>query len=435
MAEASALRVNQKVWIIQGDYKGKEAVVLGPVDDQGRVVTVPDDQPNRRKVLIGVHGLHNDDGSPFETYYLPRQLDIEPPAAPTVVQVVQPMQRVALTGPQLSVGLSMQQVTEITDPMDPALDRFRPDPAIVNRYISRTLEGGYVDVDYLLDMRDRRDSDGYSPNVALVGDTQSGKTMLVQVLAVLAAERDGMPKPYPIFTLNGSSGITSYDIFGMTTAVLVDGQEVLVWMDGLAALAARVGGILYLDEWNAVSPSQAIALHPMLDDRRRFTNTQKPVPDGHGGFMPEEVKVNKNLWMLATINPGYKGTQAMAEASSNRFRWLPWDYDPNTERILIPSTSIRVFGEALREAYKDKAITMPVGTSVLQRLNDDCAEYGAENALWAFLGLFNPVERRRVTDILDEANLRDLLVAEYPTPDVTTNGLQSGQVVASTSDD
>jgi hypothetical protein len=427
MATASQLQPNMKVWLTDGPFKGKEGFVLGPTDpsNPSKIITARGDEPGqRRKVMIAVHGLHTEDDSPFETWYLPRMLDIEPPMPQSIDQVLrqQPrMAKAALTGAEASAVLSAKY-EPITDPMDPVLDRFRPDPEIVNKYINRQVAGGFLDTEYLLDLRDRRDSNGYSPNVGLVGETQSGKTMLVRVLAVLAAQRDGLPKPYPVFTLNGSSGVTGYDIFGQTTAVIIDGQEVLVWMDGLVSLAARVGGILYLDEWNAVSPAQAIALHPILDDTRRFTNTQKAVPNGHGGFMPEEVKVNPNLWCIVTINPSYKGTQTMAEASSNRFRWLPWDYDQETERALVPSTTIRLMGEALREAKLRKAISMPIGTSVLQRFNDDCAEYGAENALWAFLGIFSPVERERVTDILDEAGMADLLKQEYPTPETTASG-------------
>ena len=165
----------------------------------------------------------------------------------------------------------VEEVPVITDPMHPSLDQFRPSETLVDNYVSRRLPGGYNDIELLMALRDDRDEHGYSPNIALVGPTQSGKTMFVQVLAVLAARADGLPKPYPVFTLNGSAGISNYDLYGKTTAVIIDGVETLVWMDGVAPLAARCGGILYLDEWNAVPPTQAVALHPLLDDRRQFT--------------------------------------------------------------------------------------------------------------------------------------------------------------------
>lgn len=412
MAKASALSPNMKVTVRAGDYEGHTATVLDPRP-------IPDGGDHRagvehqRKILVSVDDISTDDGEAFQTYILPRLVDMTTGPLRVDHPTTTPHEA-ALTVVRDDVYL--KEPEQITDPMDPALDRFRPDPSVAKKYIRRVLPGGYTDIDFLLAKREQRDSNGYSPNIALVGETQSGKSMLVQVLAILAAERDGHPKPYPVFTLNGSSGVTSYDIFGQTTAVLVNGKEMLVWMQGLVDLAARVGGLLNLEEWNAVPPAQAVALHPLLDDTRRFTNTQKAIPDGHGGFMPEEVKVNPNLWTLCTINPGYKGTQTMAEASTNRFVWLPWDYDEDIEKALIPSKTVRIIGDTLREAGKQRIVTIPVGTTALQRFNADCAMFGVDIALWSFLAIFPPVERERVTTIIEDGGKADLLREEYPTP-------------------
>jgi len=394
---------------------------------EGHIVTVkdatpvPDGLPNQRKVLVTIPGV-GAGGIDLDYYILPRLLELpsapkkpEPaPALPWSPPVLEPA--MATTDLTFMERGKLVAAEPVTDPMDPSLDEFRPDPKLVKEYISRTLIGDFTDIEYLLHLRDQRDGNGYSPNVALVGETQSGKTMLVRVLACLAAERDGLPKPYPIFTLNGSMGITSYDLFGQTSAVIVDGHETLVWMDGLVPRAINCGGFLYLDEWNAVAPQQATALHPILDDRREFVNYQKAVPDGHGGFRPERVVANTSLWVLATINPGYKGTQTMAEASTNRFRWLSWDYDNATEEKLVPSPTVRLVGEALRTARAERALTVPVGTSALQRFNHDCATFGPENAVWVLMGMYPPAERDRVQTIIEDRGFLDLLKAEYPNP-------------------
>jgi nitric oxide reductase NorQ protein len=399
----------------------------GPYD--GHIVTVkdatpvPDGWPNQRKVLVTIPGV-GAGGADLDYYILPRLLELpsapkkpEPaPALPWSPPVPAPEPAMATADLTFIERGKLVAAEPVTDPMDPSLDEFRPDPQLVKEYVSRTVAGGLSDIEYLLHLRDQRDRNGYSPNVALVGETQSGKTMLVRVLACLAAERDGLPKPYPIFTLNGSMGITSYDLFGQTSAVIVDGHETLVWMDGLVPRAINCGGFLYLDEWNAVAPQQATALHPILDDRREFVNYQKAVPDGHNGFRPERVKANTSLWVLATINPGYKGTQTMAEASTNRFRWLSWDYDATTEEKLIPSATVRLVGEALRTARSERALTVPLGTSALQRFNHDCATFGVDNAVWVLMGMYPPVERDRVRTIIEDRGFEDLLKAEYPNP-------------------
>lgn len=418
MAKASALAPGMQVRIVSGDYEGHPATIID------NTIVPDDDEVNRRKIKVQINDVMDVNDQPFVTYILPRLLDMhqqhvvdftqQPDVSRFMPYGYEGQQQAALTMLTNDSQL-LPPAEDITDAMDPALDRFRPDPSVVKYYISRTLAGGYSDIEYLLALRDERDRNGYSPNVALVGETQSGKTMLVQVLAVLAAERDGMPKPYPVFTLGGQSGVTNYDIFGQTSAVIINGKEVLVWMEGLAALAAKAGGFLYLDEWNAVNPGQAVALHPLLDDRRQFINTQKAIPDGHGGFFPEVVVANQDLWVLSTINPGgYKGTQTMAEATSNRFRWLAWDYDDETERALIPSKTVRLIGGHLREAHSQRVLTMPVGTSALQRLMNDCARFGVDMALWTFTSLFPPNERGRVDTIISDGGALDLLRAEFP---------------------
>jgi len=437
MAQAKAFINGTKVIVTAGPFANHVATMVDnlPIPDGGDHRSGAE---NQRKVLVKLDDVFGPDDQPTETYILPRLLsnNVKGGAAVDMEDYLRSTMPVAEAQAALTIidHGTVQQGEPITDPMDPALDRFRPDVKIVESYVSRIVPGGFTDIDFLLALRDMRDDNGYSPNVALVGDTQSGKTMLVQCLAVIAAKRDGMPKPYPVFTLSGSSGVTSYDIFGQTSAVIIDGREVLVWMEGLAALAAKAGGFLYLDEWNAVPPSQAVSLHCLLDERRQFINTQKAVPDGHGGFAPEVVKANPALWTLATINPGYKGTQTMAEATSNRFRWLPWDYDEDTEKALIPSKTVRLIGGRLREAIASRLLTVPVGTSVLQRLNKDAAMFGVDAALWTFKGLFPPAERDRVDAILNEGDgaLADLLREEYPDANVAFKPVDHGD---STSED
>lgn len=433
MAKASAMSKGMQVTVRSGDYEGHTATVIDPVP-------IPDGGDHRagvehqRKVLVALDDIMDaETDTPYETFILPRLLDLgDTTAMPSNVQPQngnsQPVDVAALTFVEDGTLVSAEP---ITDPMDPALDRFRPNANLVKQYISRQVPGGYTDVEYLLHMREQRNSEGYSPNVAMVGETQSGKTMLVQVCAILAAERDGLPKPYPVFTINGGSGVTNYDLFGQTSAVIINGREVLVWMEGLVPMAARCGGFLYLDEFNAVPPSQGVAIHPILDDRRQFVNTQKAVPDGHGGFSPEVVKAHPNLWTLVTINPNYKGTQSLQEATANRFRWMPWDYDEDVEKALIPSKTVRIMGANLRAARQRKVVTVPVGTSALQRFNADCATFGVDNAMWSFLGLFPPQERVRVQTIMEDGGLLDLLHSEYPTPEFKSG--DDGEVRATAS--
>lgn len=407
------LRKGDIVIVNAGDLAGERAMVVDPV-------AIADGLPNQRKVTLDMDG--------HTMHILPRQLNLaEIQTTPIKETATMPTEAPARPTPVPTIttaAVADLNDRNVSDPMDDALDQYRPDPKVVDYYVHRTVPGGYDDVEYMLALRDDRDEGEARPNVALVGPTQSGKTLLMEVLAVLAAERDGMPKPYPLFTLNGSSGISNYDLFGKTTAVIIDGQEVLVWMDGVVPLAVRTGSILYLDEWNAVPPSQAVALHSVLDDRRKFTNTHRAVPNGAGGWMPEVVHANSNLWIVATINPvGYKGTQAMAEATSNRFRWLEWGYNAKVEEEIIRAESVRDLAVFLRHENEMGTLKTPVGTSALLRLNIDIATYGVEAALWSFLSMFQTQgDKDKVNEIIERQEFVDRLGSEYP--DGATSGLK-----------
>jgi MoxR-like ATPase len=237
--------------------------------------------------------------------------------------------------------------------------------------------------------------------------------MLVEVMAHVLAQDLGLRKPLPIFTLSGSSAITDHDLFGQYRPTIINGEEQLVWMEGIVSLACRVGGILYLDEINAMPGNVTAALHSVLDDRRQFVNVRRPVLDSHGHHVPEVVPVSPNLWCVCTYNPGYAGMSKTNEAFSNRFQWLEWSYDEKVEKRLIRYASIRVLALALRNARDLRSITTPVGTSAFQRFEADIAGFGVSFAVWAFLGQFNsPAERAKVGAILEERSILEMLHAE-----------------------
>lgn len=315
---------------------------------------------------------------------------------------------------------------------DPALDDFRPniDP---KNYVSRILPGGKTDLEVMEAYFNRRDeNDGYPVSVALVGDTQSGKTYLIQVQAFRIAKLLGLQKPLPLFLLAGSSAITDHDLFGQYRPIIVNGQERLVWMEGIVALAARLGGILYLDEVNAMSGSVTAAIHPLLDNRHQFVNIRKPVWKGtvevdpvtgiethHGAYRPETVVANKNLWIMASWNPGYAGMAKTNEAFANRFKLLEWNYDEEVEKKLIKSPAVRLLGQALRNARAQRSITTPVGTRALQLLEGDLVHLGVDYSLWAFMGQFvSSQEKIVVNEIIKDRGIAVMMKDEFE-PDTT----------------
>jgi MoxR-like ATPase len=241
----------------------------------------------------------------------------------------------------------------------------------------------------------------------LKGDTQAGKTFLVEVLAVAWADQMGLPKPMPIFTLSGSSGVTDYDLFGQTTSYTdpATGIESLVWLPGIVDLAAQVGGILYLDEVNMMAERVTSSLHPLADHRHMFINRNKPV-FRNGQFMPETVVASPDLWIIGTYNDGnYRGSGQMNEAFINRFRHIPWGYDDAVEVKLIDSQAVRLLGSKLRLARAGNQLKTPIGTTALQRVEEDIAAFGIAMGMEILIGMFQPGERGVVESIIEDGSI------------------------------
>ena len=288
---------------------------------------------------------------------------------------------------------------------DERLDVLRPNPLLADSYVSRNMLNGKTDIEYLLTKWRKRE------NVLLVGDTQGGKTMLVNVLAIKIGEELGLGKPVPVFTLSASNGITDWDLFGQPTSWTdpETGKEHIVWLPGIADMAARIGGILYLDEVNMMPERVTSSLHPLTDWRRSFTNRAKAVKVPGDGFMPETVVASPNLWIVGTMNPGYRGAGALNEAFQNRFRHLDWSYDAAVERRLIPNEAVRTLGDALRTSRALGDIQTPIGTAALMRLAEDAIEDGVDMGLFTLVSMFTADEKPKVEEIIESRAFKGLI--------------------------
>lgn len=322
----------------------------------------------------------------------------------------------SVVSPEMFRGAS-GEYQPLTDPMDPRLDHFRPDTRKVMKYINRIMPNGMTDVSFLLQFAGeahRAENQGRPSNFMLKGDTQGGKTFLIEALAVAWAKMLGYSKPMPIFTLSGSSGVTDFDLFGQPAAYVEPstGKEMIVWLPGVVDLAAKVGGFLYLDECNALGERVTSSLHPLCDHRHTFTNRNKPVRVPGDGFMPEMVVGHMNLWIVGTFNEGYRGMADMNEAFVNRFRHIEWGYDEKVEKTLVPSPSIHLLADALRTARSQNKLRTPVGTAALQRLHLDITTFGVDMALGMFTAVFKAQERDVVRAIIEDRSINILLGEE-----------------------
>jgi hypothetical protein len=413
MATAAALLNGWQYEIKDGDFAGEIVTIKDSKP-------VADGLPNQRKVLVTTP-----EGG--EYYILPRQLKdapvgiagqdapaptiaSAPVAAPVLASVTQP------SGAQ-AIGL-VRSLDPITDPMDNRLDHLRPSRRKVAQYMGRDMAPGLTDTDFFLAFTSdvyRQDANnaGRPASILIKGDTQSGKTMLVEVLACLWADRLGFPKPMPIFTISGSAGVTDFDLFGQTTSYTdpATGAESLVWLPGMVELATQVGGILYLDEINALDPRVTSSLHPLTDHRHLFVNRNKAVWKG-GQFMPEVTSASLDLWIIGTYNESYAGMGKLNEAFINRFEHVVWGYNGDVEIKLIKSSTLRLLGDALRTARDRNSIRTPIGTAALIRCERNVKMFGPVVGLNILVSMFGPQERPIVESIIEDRSIIILLNEE-----------------------
>jgi MoxR-like ATPase len=435
MASSTGLHEGYRYEINSGDFKGEVVTMLDPKP-------VSDGLPNQRKVLV-----LTPEGQ--EYYILPRQLRARPvndqpdasawaqsapPPGVTALQVAAALHASAQAADEAPIPVAtVEQVDRIlnpiTDPMDPRLDHLRPSRRKLTQYISREVAPGLSDIDFLLAFtsdvyRVADNNDGRPASVLLKGDTQCGKTMLVEVLAIAWSERMAeqqrqrdetvtYTKPMPIFTISGSAGITDFDMFGETTSYTdpATGQATLVWLPGMVEMAATVGGILYIDEVYAIDPRYTASLHPLIDHRHSFINRHKAVWK-HGQFMPDVTKADLDLWVIATGNEAYAGMGKPNEAFINRFESVCWGYDKDVEAKLIKSAAIRFLGDALRTARAKNSIRTPCGTAALQRCERNVKTFGPVTGLFTLTSMFAPQERPIVDSIIEDRSIIILLNEE-----------------------
>lgn len=247
-----------------------------------------------------------------------------------------------------------------------------PDVSISRAYVHREVYGQH-DFEIFAKARARKE------NILLKGPTGSAKTM--SALAFAASEGK------PTFTISGSVNFEASEAIGQTMLDPVTGLPYFQY--GGAIEVIRDGGVLILDEINFIPSKVITPFFPLLDDRREVVLKQN---------RGEIIKAHPDLLIVATMNPGYLGTQAMNFALANRFdHHLEWGYDEIVEKKLVDSKSLREFATQLRA---NPSIATPVPTNALMSILSNAKDFSLDYALANFLARFDEAERKAVDLIL-----------------------------------
>ncbi len=188
----------------------------------------------------------------------------------------------------------------------------------------------------------------------IMGPTGSGKTWLCRQLAEI--------KELPFYAINFSEGMGESAVFGKET--------IKGFVEGPAWKAAKYGGVMLLDEWDAASDNMAVSLNTLLTTPAG-TNVTNP-------FSGETVPMHANCIFIAATNTNgkggdgaYTGRNRLDGASLNRFAMFELAYDCELERELCTDTllleklwSIRV--ELQKKNSKDVISTRDVADAFAQ---------------------------------------------------------------------
>ena len=164
----------------------------------------------------------------------------------------------------------------------------------------------------------------------LKGPTGCGKTRFVEYMA----HQLGLP----LVTVSCHEDLTAADLVGRY--LFRDNQT--VWQPGPLTLAARYGGLCYLDEIVEARKDTTVIIHSLTDDRRMlYLDKTGEVIHAHPDFM-----------MILSYNPGYQSiVKDLKHSTKQRFASLIFDHpQPEVEAEIIRTESALCREQSLRLA-------------------------------------------------------------------------------------
>lgn len=188
--------------------------------------------------------------------------------------------------------------------------------------------------------------------VLLKGPTGCGKTRFVEHMAW----RLGLP----LVTVACHEDLGAADLAGRW---LLDGESTH-WMDGPLAMAARHGGICYLDELVEARSDTAVLIHPLADARRVLPLERRG----------ELLQAHPDFQLVISYNPGYQSLHKQLKPSTRqRFVGLAFDYpEPEIEASIVVQES------GVSAALAQQLVALAVRT---RRLVDEGLEEGASTRM------------------------------------------------------
>jgi nitric oxide reductase NorQ protein len=197
-------------------------------------------------------------------------------------------------------------------------------------------------------------------------------------------------------TLACNEDMTASDLVGR---YLLDAEGTR-WQDGPLTLAARYGGICYLDEVVEARQDTAVVIHPLTDARRSLPLEKKN----------ELVHAHPDFQLVISYNPGYQSIlKDLKQSTKQRFGALDFHYPARDLEIEIVAHEAGVSGEVA-----GRLVSVGEKTRNLKGhgLEEGVSTRMLIHAGWLIARGIDPVSACRVTlvkPITDDPDMRDAL--------------------------
>ena len=238
--------------------------------------------------------------------------------------------------------------------------------------------------------------------LAFTGPAGTGKSTMAELFALYLGA--------PLIRINGESGTTRDDLLGMYTEnPNYDGVSELnrfQFSPGPIYEAASKGYVVLVDEFNFIPDEVRAIFNPLLDKTPTYS------------FMGIEFPIHPNFILIATLNPGYKGTSELNDSLKTRFINIAVDKLKKKDFIAWMKTS-----GYYRPEYSDKFFELLYD---YQRFVQDFADSLMESASVCVRHAFNFLESLTIKALSFEE-----FVDEFVTAYVTATAHWDGDTSAS----
>lgn len=224
----------------------------------------------------------------------------------------------------------------------------------------------------------------------LKGPTGCGKTRFIEHMAYELEK--------PLITVSCQEDLTASDLCGR---ILLN-ENGTYWQDGPLALAARYGGICYLDEVVEARNDSMVLIHSLTDHRRIL-----PI-DKTG----ETIKAHEDFMLVISYNPHYQSSlKEMKPSTRQRFIAMDFDYpQAEVEAKIVQKESGLDYDKSKELVEFGRRTRLMKGNGVVEGASTRLLVYAGQ-LMQEGIDKYQAIENAIISPITDEQSVSQSLIS------------------------